>query len=144
MPSAAFTKFDNAILDMANAKHNFGSHTFKVYLSNAAPNHATNNVKSNVAEITAGNGYTAGGYAVTLDAVTQTGGVLDVSTNEATITITASGGSIGPFRYVVLYNDTDAGDALLASFDYGSVITVQDGETFDIVLPASLFTGSFA
>ena len=144
MPQAAFQQFDNTILDMARKKHDFLTDTYKVYLTNATPNAATHTVKADVAEIAAGNGYTAGGYAVTVDAVTQTGGVLDVSTNDATITLTAAGGNIAPFRYAVLYNDTEAGDAVVSFYDYGSTVTVQEGETFDIVLPASIFTGGFA
>ena len=49
-------------------------------------------------------------------------------------TLTAAGGSIGPFRYAVLYNDTPATPLkpLLGAYDYGSAITLADGQQFVI------------
>jgi len=47
-------------------------------------------------------------------------------------TWTAAGGSIGPFRYAVLYNDTAANDPLIAWWDYGTSITLGAGDTFAV------------
>ena len=48
------------------------------------------------------------------------------------VIFTAAGGSIGPFRYVVLYNDTPTGpaDALIGWYDYGANLTVTSGNSF--------------
>jgi len=58
------------------------------------------------------------------------------------VTWTASGGSIGPFRYVVLYNDTQTSpaDPLIAWWDYGSAVTLADGESFVVDFAASVLT----
>ena len=56
------------------------------------------------------------------------------------IVITASGGTIGPFQYVVLQNDTPAAGPLIGWWDYGSAVTLQDGETFTIDFGTEMFT----
>lgn len=48
------------------------------------------------------------------------------------LVLTSTGGPTGPFRYIVIYNDTAASDQLIAWYDYTSSITLQDGETFTI------------
>jgi len=102
----------------------------KVYLTNTAPV-PTNTVKADIPEIAAGSGYTAGGPDV-LNDVTETGGTATVVATD--VTITAAGGSIGPFRYAVLYNDTATTPAkpLIAWWDYGSAVTLADGESLTI------------
>lgn len=124
---AAFTKFNAFVENVAEGVHNLGSDTLKVMLTNTAPV-ATNTVKANLTEISAGNGYTAGGSTVTITASSQTSGTYKLVGND--VTITASGGSVGPFRYVVLYNDTPTSpaDPLIGWYDYGSSITLADTE----------------
>lgn len=139
---ATYNKFNQTIEDVFNKVHDFSSDTFKYMLTNTAPV-ATNSVKADITEITAQNGYTAGGSAVTITSSTQTGGTLSV-VPAADVVFTASGGSFGPFRYVVFYNDTPAAplDPLVSYFDYGSAITVNNGETFTVDVQATLLTAS--
>ena len=138
---AAFNKYNIFVEDLANGVHDiFGiTHTFKILLSNTAPNAATHAVKADAGEIAAGNGYVAGGVDIDNDA-TRTTGVVTVTAADKTIT--ASGGTIGPFRYAILYNDTPASpaDPLIAWWDYGSSQTINDGESIDLDFGASLFT----
>nr|NIV10979.1 hypothetical protein [Fodinibius sp.] len=42
--------------------------------------------------------------------------------------------------FVVLYNDTHASDALIGWWDYGSAITLQDGETFTVDFGTEILT----
>src|SRR6266498_1372197 len=100
---AAFQKFNSFVEAMPEKKHNLGSDILKIMLTNVAPV-AANSVKADLTDITAGNGYTAGGTAATISSSAQTSGTYKLVLND--VTFTASGGSIGPFRYVVLYNDT--------------------------------------
>lgn len=127
---AAATKFECFSEHLAEKVHDLNADTIKNLLTNTAPNAATNTVKADLTEIGAGNGYTAGGND-TQNATSRTGGTTTVTAVD--IVVTASGGSIGPFRYVVAYNDTPASapvDPLVEYWDYGSSITLLDGETF--------------
>jgi hypothetical protein len=130
---AAFNKLNAFVADVANKVHNLGADALKILLTNTAPV-ATNTVKANLTEITAGNGYVAGGAAVTITASSQTSGIYKLVGND--VVITASGGTIGPFRYAVLYNDTPTSpaDPLIGWWDYGSSITLNDGESVTVDL----------
>lgn len=128
---AAFSKFNIFVADVANKVHNLGSDTLKVMLSNTAPA-ATNAVKADITEISAGNGYTAGGLAVIITASTQTAGTYKLVGND--LTWTSVTGNLGPFRYAVLYNDTPTSPAkpLIGWWDRGASITLDgtQGDTF--------------
>jgi hypothetical protein len=126
---ATYNKFHQFAEDVYEKVHNLGSDTLKVMLTNTAPD-AADAVKADLTEISAGNGYTAGGTAATQSSSAQTSGTYKLVL--ADVVFTASGGPIGPFRYAVLYNDTPTSpaDPLISWWDYGSSITLNDGETF--------------
>jgi hypothetical protein len=126
---ASFNKFNAFVADIANKVHNLGSDTLKVMLTNTAPT-ASNAVKSDIAEIAAGNGYAAGGTQATLVSSAQSSGTYALKLNN--VTFTASAGSIGPFRYCVLYNATPAGGNLIGFYDYGTALTVTAGNSFQV------------
>ena len=125
---ATFNKFNAFVEHLAEGVHNLGADTLKVMLTNTAPV-ATNSVKANLTEIAAGNGYTAGGIAASITSSGQTSGTYKLVLSD--VVITASGGSIGPFRYAVLYNDTPTSpaDPLIGYWDYGSALTLANGES---------------
>ncbi len=131
---AVFQKINSFVEALAEKSHNLGSDVLKIMLTNSAPL-ATNTVKANITEISAGNGYTAGGTAVTITASSQTAGLYKLVGND--IVFTASGGSIGPFRYAVFYNDTATNDELIGWWDYGASITLLAGETLTVDLDAT-------
>lgn len=127
---AAYTKFNQFTQDLANGVYKFNSDTFKVLLTNSAPL-VTNTIKANLTEISAGNGYTAGGSTTTITEATASG-ILKVTASD--VVFTATGGPIGPFRYIVIYDDTPTSpaDPLIGFADYGSSITVADTEQFTV------------
>jgi hypothetical protein len=126
--AVTYQKFNVFTKDLVNGVHNFSSHSFKLLLSNTAPV-ATNAVKGDLTEITAANGYAAGGVAMPVTVSTSSGTAKVTGTSE---TITASSGSFGPYRYVSLYNDSVASPLkpLVGFWDYGSAISTNDTETF--------------
>lgn len=133
---AAFNKFQAFVEHLAEKVHNLGSDTLKVMLTNTAPA-AANSVKADLTEIAAGNGYTAGGATATISASAQTSGTYKLTL--ADVVFTAAGGSIGPFRYAVLYNDTPTSpaDPLIGWWDYGSALTLADGESLTVDFDAT-------
>jgi hypothetical protein len=133
---ASFNKFNSFVEHLAEKVHDLGADSLKVLLTNSAPS-ASNTIKSDLTEISSGNGYTAGGHAPTISSSSQTSGTYKLVL--ADLTITASGGSVGPFRYFVLYNDTPTSpaDPLIGWWDYGSSITLADGESVTVDFSAS-------
>lgn len=131
---ATFTKFNSFVEALAEKTHNLGSDTLKVMLTLTAPA-ATNTVKADLTEISAGNGYTAGGTAASITSSSQTSGTYKLVLGD--VVFTASGGSIANFRYAVLYNDTATNDELIGYWDYGSTVTVATGETFTVDFDAT-------
>jgi len=92
---------------------------------------ATNAVFADITEISAGNGYTAGGATVTVTPSNSSGVEKLSGTN---LTITASGGSIGPFRYLVFYDATQTTPLkpLISFGDLGSTYTLNAGDVLNV------------
>ena len=128
---ASFNKFNQFVEDVAHKVHHLGTDTLKVLLTNTAPV-AANSVKADLTEISAGSGYTAGGTASAQASSDQTSGTYKLVLTD--VTFTASGGSIGPFRYAVLYNDTPTSpaDPLIGWWDRGESMTLNAGESFTV------------
>lgn len=123
MATSAFNKFNSFTEAVAEKVHNLGADTLEVALTNTAPV-AGNSVLANITQIT----YTfLNARTVTVSGSAQTGGVYKLSITDKTLTST--GGSTGPFRYVVLFNQTATNDELIGWYDYGSSITLGDGES---------------
>ena len=117
--------------DLVKKVHNLSADSLKNMLTNVAPTTA-NAILSDLTEITAHNGYSAGGTAPAISSCAQTSGTLKLVL--ADVVFTASGGTIGPFRYTDLYNSTPSSPLkpLILWYDYASSITLADGETFTI------------
>lgn len=132
--SSAYNKFNSLVEAMSEKVHNLGSDQLKLALTNVAPV-AGNTQLSNLTEIA----YTfCSTRALTTLSSSQTGGTYTLVLQD--LILTATGGAVGPFRYVAVYNDTATNDELIAWFDYGSAITLADGETLTVDFGANLFS----
>ncbi len=139
---ATYNKFNTFVKDKGDGVHDLATDTLKIYLTNATPDAAADSIKADLAEIAAGNGYPAGGVDVQ-NTWTETGGTATL--DGTNMTITASGGSVGPFSHAVLYNDTPTtpADPLIAWWDATQQpTTLADGESLAINIPTNLFTES--
>lgn len=136
---ATYNKFQDFVEQLGKGVHQLhaAGHTLMLYLTNTAPNAATHAVKADLAGITEQNGYAAADAQNDYTEASGTGTLTCVDK-----VWTATTGGFGPFRYVVLYNDTPTSpaDPLISWWDYGSSITVNAGETFTVDFGASVAT----
>ena len=139
---ASYLKFNKFTQGLCQKLFQLESDVLKFALTNTAPTAATDTVflpGSLHPPPAAANGYTTGGHAATISGSAETGGVYTLATT-TDVVITATAGGIGPFRYVILYDDTSTSDSLICYWDYGSSITLASGETFTIDVTTSIFT----
>lgn len=129
---ATFNKF-NAWAETMVEGANLGSDQFVIALTDSAPV-ATNSVIADITQISYTN---LSSRNVTTTSSSQTSGTYTLVL--ADLVMTASG-SVGPFRYVVLYDDTLAGDPLVGWWDYGSSITMANSETFTVDFTGAAIT----
>jgi hypothetical protein len=123
MATSAFNKFNSFTEAIAEKVHNLGADTLEVALTNTAPVN-TNTILANITQVSYTN---LNARTVTVSGSSQTSGVYKLTITDKTLTST--GGSTGPFRYVVLFNQTATNDELIGWYDYGSSITLGDGES---------------
>ena len=127
---ASYVKFQSFVEKLAEGVHDLGSDTLTVGMTtnvNAPAN--TDDVLVDLTEISYTN-VAAPGRAITVSASSETGGVYKLVCTD--LVLTASGGTVGPFQWVFIYNDTPANNDLICYFDYGSEITLADGETLTL------------
>lgn len=135
---ATFTMFDEGIYNILNNAIDLDTDSFKVALSNTAPTADTFDEFADITEIAAGSGYTAAGQVLDSVTLAETGAGTGIwQWSFADETFTASGGTIGPFRYVIVYSDTSVGDKLVGYLDYGTSISITSGNSFTVDVGAS-------
>lgn len=142
--AATFNKFNSFVGDVGLKVLNMNTDSLLILLTNTAPNAAdtvvdtttgtcTVKATSNAAEIAAGNGYSKGGTAIAAQGYSQSAGTAKLTGN--TVVFTASGGTIGPFRYAVLYDNTSGTTStrsVVGWWDYGAAVTLNALETFTV------------
>lgn len=119
---ASYNKFNSFVEQMAEKIFNLGSDTLQVALTNTLPV-AANAILTDITEISYTN---CSARALTISSSAQSSGTYKLVI--ADLTLTASG-AVGPFRYVVIFDNTPTNKDLIAWFDYGSSITLANTET---------------
>lgn len=125
---ATFTKFNSFVEAVAEKVHNLGSDQIVVALCNAANAPVATNTQ--LSELTTVSYTNLSSRNVTTSSSSQTSGTYKLVLTD--LVLTASGGAVAAFRYVVLYNDTATNDELIGFYDYGSDLTLANGETLTI------------
>lgn len=130
MPTVTSNIFNQMPENLAKGVHNFSSDaactvTMALCAAANAPV-ATNSVLADLTQISYTN---LSSRVVTGIAAEQTSGSLNLVGNN--LTLTASGGAVATFRYVVFYDDdpTSPADPLICWVDLGSDQTLADGDT---------------
>lgn len=131
---AVYNKFNSFVEALAEKVHNLSSDQLVIALTNSAPV-AGNTVLANITQISYTN---LSSRNITTLSSSQTGGVYTLVLQD--LVLTASG-EVGPFRYIVVYNDTATNDELIAWAEYpGGSITMASGETLTVNFGANLFS----
>jgi hypothetical protein len=124
---ATFNKFNSFVEAIAEKVHNLGADVLTVFLTtNAAAPVATNTVIANITQIAYTNLSTR---SITTSSSAQTSGTYKLILTD--LVLTASG-AVATFRMVGIYNITAASGELICWFDYGSDVTLANGETFTL------------
>ena len=133
---ATYNKFQCFVEDLAEKKHNLASDTLKVAFSSAsnAPS-ASAHVK--LADITTVASPAVDSVTLTVSSSGLDSGVYKLVLEDKTLTASAD---VGPFQYVIIYNDDATNDELIAWYDYGSEITLHANDTFKLDFGTELFS----
>ena len=126
MPTASFVKYNGGVEALVEGI-NAGTDTWRIILSNTAPD-LTDTNQASVAELTTSGGYTVNGNSCAVSSSTQSGGVYKLTLADPTAW-TGSGGGFTA-RYAILWDQT--ADAVIGYWDYGSSQAVAAGETFTV------------
>jgi hypothetical protein len=133
---ASYNKFNSFVEALAEGKHNFATDTLKVALSNAtnAPSASADTV---LADITTVSVAYLDNVTLSVTSSGQTSGTYKLVVDDKTMT---ASGAVGPFRYIIIYDDTSTNDELICFFDYASEVTLASGDTFKLDFGTELFS----
>lgn len=135
---ATFNKFNQFVEDVAHGVHDLATDQLVVALCAAANAPvAGNSVLANLTQIAYTN---LSSRNITTSTSGQTSGTYTLSLTD--LPLSAAGGAVATFRYIVIYNDTPTSpaDPLVGWFDYGSDLTLADGESLTLDFAASTIT----
>ena len=128
--AVSFTKIDKFVLNIGNKVFNLGSDQLKVALTNTLPTASTVNQYSDLtAPLATTNLSGATPFNLTTTSYTQTSGTSKLIIVDLVLTAT---NVVGPFRYIVLYDDTATNKEIIGFYDYGTSVTMGNTDTFTI------------
>jgi len=131
---AALNKFHIFVEDLAEAVHNLGTHNLRLALFNVAPSVSADAVLTDIGSEIAYTNLASNPTSrdITVTASAQTGGTYALEASDQTLT--ATGGAVGPFQYITIFNEGTATktDPLIGYYDYTSALTLNDGESLTI------------
>jgi len=133
---ATYNKFNSFVEALAEGKHNLSTDTLKVALSNAsnAPSASADAVLADITTVSVAN---LDNVTLSVTSSSQTSGTYKLVVADKTMT---ASGTVGPFRYIIIYDDTSTNDELICYFDYGSEVTLASGDTFKLDFGTELFS----
>ena len=129
---ATFTKINSFVEHLAEGVHNLETDQLRLALTNTAPNVA-DALLGNLTEIAYTNlDLNPTSRNLTNVTSSQTSGTYTLDADD--VVLTASGGDMAEFRYIYIYNTAGTGqvDPLIGYYDYGSALTLADGETLTV------------
>lgn len=131
MPTAPLTKINSFVENLAEKQVNLAGSGLTIALTNTAHNAAWDEL----ADLTQISYTNLSSRVLTVSASSQTSGTYKLVIND--ITLTSTGGVTGPFQYLYIFDDDSTGDKLVGYYDYGSPLTLQDGEGLVVNFDAS-------
>lgn len=131
--SLSFNKFQPFVENLAEKVFNLGSDSLKIALcASASAPVAANGILADLTEIAYTN---LSARTVTTSTSAQSSGTYKLVLTD--LVLSASGGSVAAFQYVVLYDDTAASDQLIGYWNYGSAVTLASGDSLTLDFSAA-------
>ena len=138
---ASYNKFNSFVQYVSNGSFNLGSDAIKVGLTNTSTSPTASITSySQLSEVSATCGYSAGGTSVGSVTSAQVSGTETFAGNN--VTWTANGATVGPFRYAVIYDSSFTTNNVIAWWDYGTSITMNSGDTFTVQFNGGAASGT--
>ena len=127
---ATFNKFQSFVEALAEKVHDLDNRRSKVALSRTRCRSRPTRSRPTLRRSPPATATRPAARQATQVSSAQTSGTYKLVLND--VTFTATRGNIGPFQYVVLYNDTAADDELIGWYDYGTALTITNGNSFTV------------
>lgn len=127
---ASYVKIHSFVENIAEKKIDLSGASLTVALTNVAHTAAWDEL----ADLTEVSYTNCSSRVITVTSSAQTSGTYKLCLTDLVLTAT---GAVGPFRYVYIYDDGSTGDKLICYYDYGSAVTLANGDTFTIDFDAA-------